>query len=291
MKDKIQLFEDKKIRSAWDDEIEELFFSVIDVIGVLSESSEPKRYWSDLKRKLKKEGSAETYEKIVRLKMPSADGKFRLTDAANLQQILRIVQSIPSPKAEPLKKWLAKVGTERIDEEIDPQKAIDRARATYKAKGYPDAWIKARIQGIQARNELTDEWKSHGVKDKEYALLTNIIHRGTFDISVKEHKELKGLKKENLRDNMTSVEAALTTLAEVTATEITRAKNPKNINENKSIAMESGGVAKRARLDIEKRTGRKVVSSSSAKDLIESAKRAEAITVDAKEISDKFKDK
>ena len=262
MKDKIQLFEDKQIRSIWNDEIEELFFSVIDVIGVLSESSEPKRYWSDLKRKLKKEGSAETYEKIVRLKMPSADGKFRLTDAANLQQILRIVQSIPSPKAEPLKKWLAKVGAERIDEEIDPQKAIDRARATYKAKGYPDAWIKARIQGIQARNELTDEWKSHGVKDKEYALLTNIIHRGTFDISVKEHKELKGLKKENLRDNMTSVEAALTTLAEVTATEITRAKNPKNINENKSIAMESGGVAKRARLDIEKRTGRKVVSSS-----------------------------
>lgn len=284
MKDKIQLFEGKEIRCMWDEEKEEWYFSVVDVVGILSDSSEPKRYWSDLKRKLKKEGSNETYEKIVRLKMPSPDGKFRLTDSANLKQILRIIQSIPSPKAEPVKQWLAQVGAERIDEEIDPQKAIDRARATYKAKGYPDAWIKARIQGIQARNELTDEWKSHGVKDKEYALLTNIIHRGTFDISVKEHKKLKGLKKENLRDNMTSVEAALTTLAEVTATEITRAKKPKNLNENKSIAKESGGVAKRARLDIEKRTGRKVVSSQNAKDLIEISKADTAITVDAKEL-------
>lgn len=290
MKDKIQLFEGREIRSVWMDETEEWLFSVIDVVGILSGSSEPRRYWSDLKRKLKKEGSNETYEKIVRLKMPSPDGKSRLTDAANLQQILRIVQSIPSPKAEPIKQWLAKVGMERVDEEIDPQKAIDRARATYKAKGYSEAWIKARIQGIQARNELTDEWKNHGVKDKEYALLTNIIHRGTFNLSVKEHKAIKGLKKENLRDNMTPVEAALTTLAEVTATEITRAKNPQTIDENKSIAQESGDVARRTRLDIEKRTGRKVVSSSNAKDLIESAKRAEAITVDAQETSDESKD-
>lgn len=290
MKDKIQLFEGREIRSVWMDETEEWLFSVIDVVGILSGSSEPRRYWSDLKRKLKKEGSNETYEKIVRLKMPSPDGKSRLTDAANLQQILRIVQSITSPKAEPIKQWLAKVGMERVDEEIDPQKAIDRARATYKAKGYSEAWIKARIQGIQARNELTDEWKNHGVKDKEYALLTNIIHRGTFNLSVKEHKAIKGLKKENLRDNMTPVEAALTTLAEVTATEITRAKNPQTIDENKFIAQESGDVARRTRLDIEKRTGRKVVSSSNAKDLIESAKRAEAITVDAQETSDKSKD-
>ena len=290
MKDKIQLFEGREIRSVWMDETEEWLFSVIDVVGILSGSSEPRRYWSDLKRKLKKEGSNETYEKIVRLKMPSPDGKSRLTDAANLQQILRIVQSITSPKAEPIKQWLAKVGMERVDEEIDPQKAIDRARATYKAKGYSEAWIKARIQGIQARNELTDEWKNHGVKDKEYALLTNIIHRGTFNLSVKEHKAIKGLKKENLRDNMTPVEAALTTLAEVTATEITRAKNPQTIDENKFIAQESGDVARRTRLDIEKRTGRKVVSSSNAKDLIESTKRAEAITVDAQETSDKSKD-
>ena len=290
MKDKIQLFEGREIRSVWMDETEEWLFSVIDVVGILSGSSEPRRYWSDLKRKLKKEGSNETYEKIVRLKMPSPDGKSRLTDAANLQQILRIVQSITSPKAEPIKQWLAKVGMERVDEEIDPQKAIDRARATYKAKGYSEAWIKARIQGIQARNELTDEWKNHGVKDKEYALLTNIIHRGTFNLSVKEHKAIKGPKKENLRDNMTPVEAALTTLAEVTATEITRAKNPQTIDENKFIAQESGDVARRTRLDIEKRTGRKVVSSSNAKDLIESAKRAEAITVDAQETSDKSKD-
>lgn len=290
MKDKIQLFEDKQIRSSWDEAKEEWLFSVSDVVEVLTGSSDPRQYIKKMRNRDAELNSRwGTFCTLTALM--ASDGKRYRTTVSNLQGIFRIIQSIPSPKAEPIKQWLAQVGAERIDEEIDPQKAIDRARATYKAKGYPDAWIKARIQGIQARNELTDEWKSHGVKDKEYALLTNIIHRGTFDISVKEHKELKGLKKENLRDNMTSVEAALTTLAEVTATEITRAKNPKNINENKSIAMESGGVAKRARLDIEKRTGRKVVSSSSAKDLIESAKRAEAITVDAKEISDKFKDK
>lgn len=290
MKDKIQLFEDKQIRSSWDEAKEEWLFSVSDVVEVLTGSSDPRQYIKKMRNRDAELNSRwGTFCTLTALM--ASDGKRYRTTVSNLQGIFRIIQSIPSPKAEPIKQWLAQVGAERIDEEIDPQKAIDRARATYKAKGYPDAWIKARIQGIQARNELTDEWKSHGVKDKEYALLTNIIHRGTFDISVKEHKELKGLKKENLRDNMTSVEAALTTLAEVTATEITRAKNPKNINENKSIAKESGGVAKRARLDIEKRTGRKVVSSSNAKDLIESAQRAEAITVDAKEISDKYKDK
>ena len=286
MKDKIQLFEEKQVRSVWDDEKEEWYFSVVDVVGVLSSSSEPKRYWSDLKRKLLKEGAVETYEKIVRLKMPSPDGKTRFTDAATLSQLLRLIQSIPSPKAEPFKQWLAKVGAERIDEEIDPQKAIDRAVETYRAKGYPEPWIKARIQGIHARNELTDEWKAHGVQNDQYAVLTNIIHRGTFGISVKEHKHLKGLKKENLRDNMTTVEAALTTLAEVSTTEITRSRNPKTLNDNKTVAREGSGIAKRARLDIERRTGRKVVSAENAKNLIERAKAAAAIPGKAKEKAD-----
>lgn len=286
MKDKIQLFEEKQVRSVWDDEKEEWYFSVVDVVGVLSSSSEPKRYWSDLKRKLLKEGAVETYEKIVRLKMPSPDGKTRFTDAATLSQLLRLIQSIPSPKAEPFKRWLAKVGAERIDEEIDPQKAIDRAVETYRAKGYPEPWIKARIQGIHARNELTDEWKAHGVQNDQYAILTNIIHRGTFGISVKEHKQLKGLKKENLRDNMTTVEAALTTLAEVSTTEITRSRNPKTLNGNKAVAREGSGIAKRARLDIERRTGRKVVSAENAKNLIERAKATAAIPGKAKEKAD-----
>ena len=197
-----------------------------------------------------------------------------------------MIQSIPSPKAEPFKQWLAKVGAERIDEEIDPQKAIDRAVETYRAKGYPEPWIKARIQGIHARNELTDEWKAHGVQNDQYAILTNIIHRGTFGISVKEHKQLKGLKKENLRDNMTTVEAALTTLAEVSTTEITRSRNPKTLNGNKAVAREGSGIAKRARLDIERRTGRKVVSAENAKNLIERAKATAAIPGKAKEKAD-----
>lgn len=285
-KSKIQLFEDHKVRSAWDDEAEEWLISVIDVVAVLTESADPKRYWSVLKSRILKESGQPTTI-CSRLKMVAADGKRRMTDVATTEQLLRIVQSIPSPKAEPFKLWLANVGAERIDEEIDPQRAIDRARATYKAKGYSDAWIKQRIQGIQARNVLTDEWKAHGVKDKQYALLTDIIHRGTFGVGVKQHKHIKGLKKENLRDNMTPLESALTTLAEVTATEITRSKNPETIEENKSIAQESGSVARRARLDIEKRTGRKVVSSQNAKDMIESSQAATAITVDAKEVTEK----
>lgn len=200
--------------------------------------------------------------------MKANDGKMRLTDVATAEQLLRIIQSIPSPKAEPFKRWLARVGAERMEEEVDPQKAIDRARATYLAKGYPEPWIKTRLQGIQARNELTDEWKAHGVQDQQYAILTNIIHRGTFDLSVREHKALKGLKKENLRDNMTPLESALTTLAEVTATEITRAQDPHSIEHHKKIAEESGSIAKRARLDVEKQTGKSVVSSQNAKDML-----------------------
>ena len=199
-------------------------------------------------------------------------GKKRKTLAGTVSHILRLIQSIPSQKAEPLKQWLASAGAERIDEEIDPQKAIDRAKDTYKKQGYSDAWIKARIQGIQARHELTNEWKSHGVQNNQYAILTNIIHQGAFGISVKAHKNIKGLKKENLRDNMTPVEAALTTLAEVSTTEISRTKNPKSLDENKSVAREGGSVARRARIDIEQRTGRKVVSSENAKTMLDIAR-------------------
>ena len=286
MKDKVQLFEDRQVRSAWDDENEEWYFSVVDVCAILTGSSNPKRYWSDLKRKLKQEGAGETYENIVRLRMTSADGAHRQTDAATIPQILRIIQSITSPKAEPVKQWLAQTGAERIDEEIDPQKALDRARATYKAKGYSAAWIKTRMQGVQARHALTDEWKERGVKDDQYAILTNIIHRATFDISVKQHKQIKGLKKENLRDNMTPVEMALTTLAEVSTTEISKTRKPDSISENQAVAREGGGIAKRARLEIEKKTGRKVVSAQNAKDMIEEQKRTEAIegTTENKEV-------
>lgn len=285
MKDKIQLFEEKQVRSVWDDEKEQWYFAIVDVVAVLTDSANPTDY---LKKMRKRDPDLGIYlgTNCPQVAMRTVSGKKRKTLAGTLQDIFRLIQSIPSPKAEPFKRWLAKVGAERIDEEIDPQKAIDRAVETYRAKGYPEPWIKARIQGIHARNELTDEWKAHGVQNDQYAILTNIIHRGTFGISVKEHKQLKGLKKENLRDNMTTVEAALTTLAEVSTTEITRSRNPKTLNGNKAVAREGSGIAKRARLDIERRTGRKVVSAENAKNLIERAKAAAAIPGKAKEKTD-----
>lgn len=285
MKDKIQLFEEKQVRSVWDDEKEQWYFAIVDVVAALTDSANPTDY---LKKMRKRDPDLGIYlgTNCPQVAMRTASGKKRKTLAGTLQDIFRLIQSIPSPKAEPFKRWLAKVGAERIDEEIDPQKAIDRALETYRAKGYPEPWIKARIQGIHARNELTDEWKAHGVQNDQYAVLTNIIHRGTFGISVKEHKHLKGLKKENLRDNMTTVEAALTTLAEVSTTEITRSRNPKTLNDNKAVAREGSGIAKRARLDIERRTGRKVVSAENAKNLIERAKAAAAIPGKAKEKAD-----
>lgn len=285
MKDKIQLFEEKQVRSVWDDEKEQWYFAIVDVVAALTDSANPTDY---LKKMRKRDPDLGIYlgTNCPQVAMRTASGKKRKTLAGTLQDIFRLIQSIPSPKAEPFKRWLAKVGAERIDEEIDPQKAIDRAVETYRTKGYPEPWIKARIQGIHARNELTDEWKAHGVQNDQYAVLTNIIHRGTFGISVKEHKHLKGLKKENLRDNMTTVEAALTTLAEVSTTEITRSRNPKTLNDNKAVAREGSGIAKRARLDIERRTGRKVVSAENAKNLIERAKAAAAIPGKAKEKAD-----
>lgn len=268
MSDKLQLFENRKIRSAWDDEKEEWYFSVVDVVGALSESSNPTDY---LKKMRKREPALGEYlgTNCPQVAMETTNGKKRKTLAGNMECIFRIIQSIPSSKAEPFKLWLAKVAKERIDEEIDPQKAINRARETYRRKGYSEEWINARMKGIETRVALTTEWKEHGVKDRQYAMLTDIIHRGTFEVSVKEHKTIKGLTKENLRDNMTLVESALTTLAEATATEITRAQNPKNLTENKTIAKTSGTIAGNARKDIEAKTGKKVVSRKNANHLIE----------------------
>lgn len=269
MVDNIQLFEDKKIRTAWNETEEEWYFSIVDVIEVLTDSNEPRRYWSDLKRKLNKEGvSSQLYENIVQLKMKShKDGKSYKTDVANTEQLLRIIQSIPSPKAEPFKMWLAEVGRDRIEETIDPELTIERALETYLKKGYSREWINQRLQAIQVRKELTDEWDTHGVKKGiEYAILTDEITKAWSGMTTRQYKNLKGLKKENLRDNMSTLELVLNMLAEATTTEISKEHDPQNFAENKNIAREGGEVAGNARKDIEKRTGRPVITSRNAAD-------------------------
>ncbi len=267
-KDQIQLFEDKRIRSAWDPEKEEWYFSIVDVCEVLSGTDNPRRYWSDLKRKLKSEGSVELYEKIVQLKMTAPDGKKRLTDVANTEQLLRIIQSIPSPKAEPLKLWLAQIGRERIEETIDPELTIDRALETYLRKGYSHEWINQRLQAIQVRKELTDEWDARGVqKGVEYAILTDEITKAWSGMNTRQYKNLKGLKKENLRDNMTTLELVLNMLAEATTTEISRQKAPEGLRENVEVARSGGKVAGDARKAIERQTGVPVITSKSAAQL------------------------
>ena len=267
-KDQIQLFEDKRIRSAWDPEKEEWYFSIVDVCEVLSGTDNPRRYWSDLKRKLKSEGSVELYEKIVQLKMTAPDGKKRLTDVANTEQLLRIIQSIPSPKAEPFKLWLAQIGRERIEETIDPELTIDRALETYLRKGYSPEWINQRLQAIQVRKELTDEWDARGVqKGVEYAILTDEITKAWSGMNTRQYKNLKGLKKENLRDNMTTLELVLNMLAEATTTEISRQKAPEGLRENVEVARSGGKVAGDARKAIERQTGVPVITSKSAAQL------------------------
>ena len=267
-KDQIQLFEDKRIRSAWDPEKEDWFFSIVDVCEVLSGTDNPRRYWSDLKRKLKSEGSVELYEKIVQLKMTAPDGKKRLTDVANTEQLLRIIQSIPSPKAEPFKLWLAQIGRERIEETIDPELTIDRALETYLRKGYSHEWINQRLQAIQVRKELTDEWDARGVqKGVEYAILTDEITKAWSGMNTRQYKNLKGLKKENLRDNMTTLELVLNMLAEATTTEISRQKAPEGLRENVEVARSGGKVAGDARKAIERQTGVPVITSKSAAQL------------------------
>ena len=263
----IQLFEDQKIRTAWDAEKEEWYFSIIDVISVLTGTANPRRYWSDLKRKLKAEGANELYEKIVQLKMLSSDGKRYKTDVANTEQLLRIIQSIPSPKAEPFKAWLAMVGRERIEETIDPEQAIDRALDTYLKKGYSEEWIHQRLLAIRIRNELTDEWKKRGVqKGKEYAILTDEISRAWSGMTTGQYKRLKGLTKENLRDNMTDLELVLTMLAEASTTDISKTAKPQTFAENKQVAKQGGEVAGIARKALEARTGKPVITEKNAFD-------------------------
>lgn len=260
-------FFDDNIRYVWHKQEEEFYFSVVDVVGVLTGSEKPRRYWSDLKHKLKSEGSCETYEKIVQLKMPAADGKMRMTDVANMEQLLRIIQSIPSPKAEPFKQWLAQVGKERLDETIDPQIAIERAVETYRKQGYSEKWIKQRMNSIDARNELTAEWHRAGVESgKDFATLTNVLTKAWSGLTVGQYKDLKGLHKENLRDNMTTTELALNMLAEASAAELSKDKNPKGLDESRKVTAQGGKIAGNARKELEEALGRSVISSSNSGD-------------------------
>ncbi|MDD6910964.1 BRO family protein [Actinobacillus minor] len=266
MSNAIKLFEGNQIRSVWDNEQEEWYFSVVDVIAVLTGSANPRRYWSDLKRKLQvEEGANELYEKIVQLKFKSSDGKMYKTDATDMQGIFRIIQSIPSPKAEPFKLWLAQVGKERIDEIIDPELTIDRALETYLKKGYTREWINQRLQAIQVRKELTDTWLDHGVKEgREFAILTNEISKAWSGMTTREYKDFKGLKKENLRDNMSTLELVLNMLAEATTTELTQITNPQGLEENKKIAQDGGNIAGDTRKAIERKTGQPVITPKNA---------------------------
>ncbi|RLG15693.1 MAG: hypothetical protein DRN71_00680 [Candidatus Nanohalarchaeota archaeon] len=260
-KNSIVLFNDKQIRRVWNEEKEDWFFSVIDVIAILTESANPRKYWSVLKTRLKQEGS-QLATNCSQLKMKSNDGKYYLTDVGDTKSILRLIQSIPSPKAEPFKLWLAKVGNERIDELADPQKAIDRALKTYLKKGYSKEWVNQRLKTIEVRKELTDEWDTRGVEEgMEYAILTNEITKAWAGMSTKEYKNFKDLKKENLRDNMSNLELVLNMLAEATTTEISKNKMPETFEENKKVAREGGEVAGNTRKEIEQKTGKKVISN------------------------------
>ena len=265
----IKLFESKKVRTQWDEEKELWYFSVIDVIEALTGTDRPRKYWSDLKAKLTKEGS-QLSENIGQLKMAAEDGKMRLTDVADTEQVLRLIQSIPSPKAEPFKQWLAQVGYERIEETEDPELSFDRAMETYLAKGYSKAWINQRLKSIEVRKELTDEWENRGVKrGMDFAVLTDIITKAWSGKSVKQYKKHKDLKKENLRDHMTNLELVLNMLAEATTSEISKKKKPTTLDESKVIANQGGAVAGNARKEIELRTGDKVVSKLNAKQIVE----------------------
>ncbi len=258
------LFEDKEIRSIWDSEKEEYYFSVIDVVSALTDSNIPKRYWSDLKKKITKEGS-ELYENIVRLKLKAQDGKYRETDTLDTKGILRLIESVPSSKAEPFKLWLANLGSERIDEVFDPEIAINRAVNYYRNKGYTDEWIKARLTGIVDRFKLTDIWKEGGItKPMEYAMLTNEIYKGWSGMKASEYKELKGLRKESLRDNMTDIEVALTNIGEIATRDIAREEHPHGLKENLNVAKRGGGVAKGARDLYEKETKKSAISKENA---------------------------
>ena len=274
-KNSIKLFGDDKIRAIWDDEQEKWYFSVVDVVAVLTNSPNPQTYWRVHKKRLKDEGN-ETVTNCNGLKMRAADGKMRLTDVADTEQLLRIIQSVPSPKAEPFKTWLAKVGAERLDQMQDPELSIQQAMIDYKRLGYSDNWINQRLKSIEIRKDLTDQWKIHNVEEGvQYASLTDIIYQTWAGKTAKEYKQLKGLKKESLRDNMTNEELVLNMLAELSATSITKAKNPQTLDENKTCAKEGGNVARVAREELEAKTGRQVVSPLSAKRFFEAQKTEE----------------
>ena len=269
--DKVQLFEDKRIRTAWDEEKEEWYFSVVDVVAVLTDQPDARHastYWAVLKKRLNNEGAGQLLTNCKQLKMTASDGRKRLTDVADTEQLLRIIQSIPSPKAEPFKLWLAQVGRERIEETIDPELTIERALETYLKKGYTREWINQRLQAIQVRKELTDEWDARGVqKGVEYAILTDEISRAWSGMSTRQYKNLKGLKKENLRDNMTTLELVLNMLAEATTTEISKQKSPETFSGNLAVAREGGEAAGIARKAVEERTGVPVITSQNAAQL------------------------
>ncbi len=263
----IKLFNEKQMRTHWDDEQEKWYFSIVDVVGVLSESVDPQAYWRKLKQRLKEEGN-ETVTNCHALKMQAADGKLRLTDVADTEQLFRLIQSIPSPKAEPFKMWLAQVGRERIDEIEDPELGIDRLMETYLRKGYSKDWINQRLKSIEVRKELTDEWENRGVqKGQEFAILTDEITKAWSGYSTKQYKNLKDLKKENLRDHMTNLELVLNMLAEATTTEISKEKKPKTFEDNRRIARQGGTIAGNTRREIEEKTGKKVVTKQNAKQL------------------------
>ena len=267
-KQEIQIFENKKVRTAWDSETEQWYFSIVDIVAILTESVNPQAYWRKLKQRLKNEGN-ETVTTCHALKMISADGKMRLTDVANQEQMFRLIQSIPSPKAEPFKIWMAQVASQRLDQMQDPELSIEQAIADYKRLGYSDKWINSRVKGIEVRKELTDEWDRAGVKQgQQYALLTDIITREWSGMTTRQYKQYKGLKKENLRDNMTNVELALNMLAEASTAEISKQKNPKGYTQSAKIAKEGGSVAKAARKQLESKTGKSAISSSKASDYL-----------------------
>lgn len=261
----IKIFDNKNIRTIWNDDEEKYYFSIIDVVGVLSNAKTPRKYWNDVKRKLKEEGS-QLSANIGQLKMKSSDGKKYLTDVCDTEQLLRLIQSIPSKNAEPFKLWLAEVGNDRINETFDPEIAIKRALDTYKKKGYSDEWINQRLKTIDIRNELTNEWKKRNIKEgKEFAILTNEIYKSWSNMTAKEYKKLKDLKKESLRDNMANTELILNSLAEIATKEISEVKKPDGLSENKEIAKQGGNVAKNARIDLENKIGKSVITSSNNK--------------------------
>ena len=272
----IQLFEGLQIRVVWDEEQEKYFFSIVDVIQVLTDSADGRKYWNKLKQRLKEEGN-ETVTNCHQLKMPASDGKQRLTDVADTEQLLRLIQSVPSKKAEPFKLWLAEVGRQRIDQLQDPELSIQQAIADYRRLGYSDNWINQRVKSIETRKELTDEWKRGGVKEgKEYALLTDIITQAWSGKTTREYKHFKGLKKENLRDNMTNLELALNTLAEAATAEFSKQYNPKGLDENKRVAKQGGNAAKVARENIEQGLGRSIISPEKASDYIRPIENGDA---------------